>query len=579
MNDTFTKKPTQDNFITEKVDIYKNNLLGEYDANGNYSIAPQIVQELIDLKKIRKNSYDNSMFCFGNLLGYGEIAFEVCFDKTRDSRNRATASLYVLEDVDKVNGYLQNIIKTKLAEFVSNVGDFIEESYARFNVTNASDDNDEEGKERKTLDDLELEDSYILAKKAYMLLLDKLSDERMLDAYGKYFTARLSALTKINNEFSNAVLDAFNQRYELIEEIFLKEKNYKALNELLDTCIESVAGTKEIYISQQGEFNQMMTDNLTEFTDNITKLSDKAEQKAINMLDPADRNKMDQMNASFDNVHTTNEVKFENIEDNVSPIENQIDESFQNPVFDAFEEEKELPQNTSEEMSTEDDVELSDTEDEQNNENIMSFFEKNNGSSEELQSTQPESQEDNNIVQTPDENTEDNKEPLSEYEQSKAQDDIINHILSMQDDTPADNTEEPEELDSDISEEYISSNADFQKNRQSDRLFNITDRLSMLSNESDNKEQEIEPTDAQEIREQEIQTFDDPVAEETIDEEQVNNDNNTQTSPLEEFKFDKPEEPRLDKDRLSMVFDMLKKQKTTQTETSRDDRDIDEYSR
>ena len=38
MNDTFNKQPTQDNFITEKVDIYKNNLLGEYDANGNYYI-------------------------------------------------------------------------------------------------------------------------------------------------------------------------------------------------------------------------------------------------------------------------------------------------------------------------------------------------------------------------------------------------------------------------------------------------------------------------------------------------------------------------------------------------------------
>lgn len=583
MNDTFTKQPTQDNFITEKVDIYKNNLLGEYDANGNYAIAPQIVQELIDLKKFRKNSYDNSMFCFGNLLGYGEIVFEVCFDKTRDSENRATASLYVLEDVDKVNGYLQNIIKTKLAEFVSNVGDFIEESYARFNVTNTNDDNDEEGKERKTLDDLELDDSYILAKKAYMLLLDKLSDERMLDAYGKYFTARLSALTKIDNEFSNAVLDAFNQRYELIEEIFLKEKNYKALNELLDTCIESVAGTKEIYISQQSEFNQMMSENLNEFTDNITKLSDKAEQKAINMLDPEDRNKMDQMNASLDNANTSNEVKFESVDDRVRPIENQIDESFQNPVFDAYEEEKELSQQTSEEMTSENNDEITETENKQNNESIMSYFERNNQVSEEPKIAQPEIQEEA-VEEQLEETPADNQEHMSEYEQSKVQDDIINHILSMQEDTQE---AEPEELDSDISEDYISSNADFQKSRQSDRLFNITDRLSMLSGESDNKKQEIEQTDAHEeseqqfdgAKEEEVVSNYDPVAEEETADNEVYDTNNNQSNSLEDFKLSKPEEPRLDKDRLSMVFDMLKKQKSTQEDMSRDDRESDEYTR
>ena len=196
----FVRKTTQDSFITEKVDIFKNNLLGEYDDEGNYEIAPQIVNELIELKKVRKSSYENSMFCVGNLLGFGEISFEICYDKSRDQDNNATAYLYVLEDVDKINGYLQNILKTKISEFSSTDSDFIEETYAKFNVTDES--QDDEGREKKTLDDLELEDSYILAKKAYMLLLGKLSEEKVLDAYGKYFTARLTTLTKLDNEFS-----------------------------------------------------------------------------------------------------------------------------------------------------------------------------------------------------------------------------------------------------------------------------------------------------------------------------------------------------------------------------------------
>ena len=76
-NGKFVRKTTQDNFITEKVDIFKNNLLGQYDDYGNYEIAPQIMNELIELKKVRKSSYDNSMFCAGNLLGFGEISFAI----------------------------------------------------------------------------------------------------------------------------------------------------------------------------------------------------------------------------------------------------------------------------------------------------------------------------------------------------------------------------------------------------------------------------------------------------------------------------------------------------------------------
>jgi uncharacterized membrane protein len=73
----FTRKPTQDNYVSEKIDIIKNKLLGDYDDTGKYSIAPQIVNELLSLTKYRKSSYGNSMFCVGNLIGYGEISFEV----------------------------------------------------------------------------------------------------------------------------------------------------------------------------------------------------------------------------------------------------------------------------------------------------------------------------------------------------------------------------------------------------------------------------------------------------------------------------------------------------------------------
>ena len=294
-----TKKLTQDEFVTEKIDVIKNNLLGSYDDEGNYFLSRPVIEELLKLYKLKKSSFGNSIFCIGTLLGYGEIVFEVAFNKKTNDGKNAKATLYVLEGVDKINGYLQNTIKTKLAEYVSDVSNFVEEAYKYFRITlkqiDDSDDESDEGRERKIVDDEKLDASFILAKMQFSRLLDKLLDDKFLDAYGKYFSFRLSALTKLNNEFSNTILDSFNSQYKLIENTFLQEKNYKMLNELLDKCIEEVSGTNEKFVDQEKEFNEKTKPALDAFIENYNKLSGKFETKALNMMDKSDRVKVQEI--------------------------------------------------------------------------------------------------------------------------------------------------------------------------------------------------------------------------------------------------------------------------------------------
>lgn len=318
----FERKLTQDNFATEKVDVIQNRLLGSYDDNGNYIIAQPIIEELIELEKVKKTVFGNSIFCVGNLLGYGELVFELLFD-TKTSHNNAAATLYLLEDVDKINGYLQNTIKTKLQDFNRNVDNFIEATYQHFNIISEEDDEEDEGKERKLLDDLNNEDSFILAKKQFSLLLEKLLSEKYLDAYGKYFTARMSELTKLNNEFSASVLDRFKTQYSLIENVFLHEKNYKTLNELLDKSIEEISGTSEQLIAQEQDFNNKIAPALETFTDSIDKLHDRYEQKALHMLEKDDREKVEEI---LDNVEEHQEKKENTRESkpNVQQIVNEV---------------------------------------------------------------------------------------------------------------------------------------------------------------------------------------------------------------------------------------------------------------
>lgn len=305
MDEKLTRKITQDDFITEKNDIIKNNLLGNYDENNEYHISSQIVDELISIEKLKRTSFGNSVFCVGNLLGYGEISFEVVYNNKTNNAN-AQAFLFVLENVDKINGYLQNTIRTQIAHFTSDLDDFIEESYKKFNIVGTMDD---EGKTKKSLDDMNLEESYILAKKAYSLLLDKIGDERVLDAYGKYFTARLASLTKFDNAFTNAVLSNFNEEYALIQGVFLQQKNYKTLNELLDKCIEETSGIKPEFVSLEEDFNNAIKSDKDKFIANMQIIQEKSQDKAIDMLDKNDREKVEEILSS--NSHSEKDLSSE----------------------------------------------------------------------------------------------------------------------------------------------------------------------------------------------------------------------------------------------------------------------------
>lgn len=295
-NRKLVRTATQDNFVTEKIDVITNNLLGNYDDNGNYSIAPQIISELVELKKFKKTSFANSVFCVGRKLGYGELVFELLFDSKSHNGKSISATLYLLEEVDKISGYIQNTIKTKLEDYNEDVDNFMAETYSHFNILmSEEDDEDSEVLERKLKDDIYNEDSYIIAKKQYSLMLDKLLEEKFLDAYGKYFTARISALTKVDNDFSRTILSSFNNQYALIQNVFLQEKNYKVLNELLDKCFEEHTGVNPMFANQEQEFSNVIKPALDSFVDNVNRLNDKYEHKALNMLDSEDRHKVEEI--------------------------------------------------------------------------------------------------------------------------------------------------------------------------------------------------------------------------------------------------------------------------------------------
>ena len=278
---------SQDEFATEKVSVISNNLLGSY-VDENYVIADDIKEELVRVRKVKKSVYKNSVFCSAFIKEYGDVVFELTFQKN-SVKNLAKAELFVLENDYKVNGYIQNTIRTEIGEFVGDMLNFIEKAYAHFHIEIT-----DTGREYKT-DEEDFKAAYINAKRLFNVNMAKLTAKDYNKLYKNYVTSRLEVLKKTNNEFSKTVLEKFNSEFAKIEKYFLKENNYKALSELLDKCIEDSTGLNPKLKAQEKEVMENLTPIVQDFTKQADSIFEKAQPKALDNMPRLDTERMEEM--------------------------------------------------------------------------------------------------------------------------------------------------------------------------------------------------------------------------------------------------------------------------------------------
>lgn len=251
----FKMAKTFDEYTTEKLDIVQNKLLGDYNANGIYVINKKISAELLNLNKVKKESYNNEIFCTAVTNSGRIIDFEIEFKKNSASK-LAVAELSVLEGVPKQGGRMMNIIKTPIGKFTGEITpDFVDKALAKFKVVvNATD----EGQDRKDVDD-----EYIVKRNMLLNYLDQMTQESYNIIYEDYFTQRINLLKQVNNSYTKKILAIFNDEFNKISDYFLLDKktkkvtNYKAVNELLDKAFEDLSGLSE-YEEQEKMFREKM---------------------------------------------------------------------------------------------------------------------------------------------------------------------------------------------------------------------------------------------------------------------------------------------------------------------------------
>ena len=232
-------------------DVMENALLGDFNEAGNYVIKKEIITELIKLTKVTQHTYGKSTFCISSkeLKEFGFLEFALKIDRTQD---KAVASLELLEPINKVGGYYQNINTVLLATYTDAYDlDFLRKVYKAFNIITK-----EEFQGRKFL--IDEETTEIIARKEYLKKLQQGMEKSISEIEKEFFEGRLDALNK-GGEKGKAVLLRLQLESKKINKLFLKQGSpqyYQNMNQLLDKVLEHMSQTLDKSILEQMQLKQ-----------------------------------------------------------------------------------------------------------------------------------------------------------------------------------------------------------------------------------------------------------------------------------------------------------------------------------
>lgn len=280
-----------------KLETITNRLLGNY-VDSTYTIDKIISAELATMPKVIVSDFNGKIFAESD-TDSGKFTFEISFDI--DNR---FANLYILERIVKANGYIVNTLRTLVSSVRCVSADMTEKAKKAFHVVT-----DGEVLSMSNYPNISTElNVKSRANQRYMAKIDEL--------YGKLFVAKMSALNQQKDDFCDAVLDNFNDEHNKIEDYFLKDKNYKALCDLLQANIYMISGTSEQFVTQEQHLNNMLLVDINRFVlgaENIMHGVDKVRENVQKMTKSSNENVLsnETKNTKIEKTHKQDEMDME----------------------------------------------------------------------------------------------------------------------------------------------------------------------------------------------------------------------------------------------------------------------------
>ena len=221
---------------SQAIDVMNNLLLGDFNEKGNYVLNKAMVVQLVKMVKIYQYSFGSTTFCqsMSDVAGYGKIDFAVKM-RNNSQNGTITATLQLLETIDRANGYYQNTNTAPIAIYTAPESNtYIVDMLKFFNIVSKK----EEGllkKERDNEEDIAL----IVARKKFEEQQKALHLPNIDELNKQLYEKRLKLLAK--SVIGKKIIEEFGKESYKINGWFVKEGMsgyYRYLNQVLDGLIE-----------------------------------------------------------------------------------------------------------------------------------------------------------------------------------------------------------------------------------------------------------------------------------------------------------------------------------------------------
>ena len=221
---------------SQAIDVMNNLMLGDFNEKGNYVLYKAMVVQLVKMTKIYQYSFGSTTFCqsMSDVGGYGKIDFAVKM-RNNSQNGTITATLQLLETIDRANGYYQNTNTAPIAIYTAPESNtYIVDMLKFFNIVSKK----EEGLLKKEHDDEE-DIALIIARKKFEEQQKTLHLPNIDELNKQLYEKRLKLLAK--SVIGKKILEEFGKESYKINGWFVKEGMpgyYRYLNQVLDGLIE-----------------------------------------------------------------------------------------------------------------------------------------------------------------------------------------------------------------------------------------------------------------------------------------------------------------------------------------------------
>lgn len=220
---------------TQRNDVIDNGLLGDYNMVGAYVVNNAIVEELLMMKKVYTDSFGKSIFCESLKLFDGQpISFRLNINSGVPTSTKVTASLELMEDIKRVNGFYRNTNIVLLASKVYDDKNGVNEAiFKDFNVSKA--DDDESGAKVET----NFEVKNIILRYDSLREIRETAVPATARLEKKLFEKRMKVL--LSSPKCASLIEEFNRQVFHSQGKFLNklDKNYyRHVNQVLDSVLQ-----------------------------------------------------------------------------------------------------------------------------------------------------------------------------------------------------------------------------------------------------------------------------------------------------------------------------------------------------